>query len=101
MSKFTEVDPSQFDEETRELYKLRPISDADQEALRTRPSRLHARQYLPIVTNYSKEVAEKLDSLKMNQSAKLTMMGAWFSFSSWMFLKAYYPYGEILRASLN
>jgi len=31
----------------------------------------------------------------------MTAMAGWFTFASWMFLKAYYPYGEILRASLN
>ena len=96
MAHFPETDPTQFDEETQELFKLRPIEDSKQMVLAKDHTRYNARQFMPPITTLPRE---ELDPHAKGLWWKLPLAGAYFAFASWNFALSYYPYGDIIRAS--
>ena len=93
---FKDVNPEDFDEETRELYKVKEIADSEQRALVNNRFRQYARQYRPAVTTLPDSETDP------NINMKYMIAGLCFwNFATWNFAKGYFPYGDLLRASQN
>ena len=86
-----------FDEETRKLYSKRESDVRYTEALLRNPRTY--RNYLPVVANghpYLQEKESYLASLPWKMAAGM----GFFTFATYQFSKAFYPYGIILRKSI-
>ena len=95
-----QVNPNeQFDDETQELYRMRPTTD-QQQLLATLDRRIADRMHFPIRQQFSDEKYSKLANGSQAQVYKFLGYTAFFAFSLQQFIKAYYPYGYVLRASI-
>ena len=89
---------SQFDEETRRLYAKRESDWRSSDYLLRMPR--ITRNYLPVIVNQDHPFTKQKDAYLNSIPLRVATFTAFFTFASWQFSKAFYPYGIVLRRSI-
>ena len=90
-----------YDQETKDLYRLRPASDKEQIHNVTLHGRRSARGFVnPAMKLKDPKSEDCFKEPLLRNKWHLPLAGLFIVFASYQFSKAFFPYGFVLRASI-